>query len=222
MMNPNRLDTYELFLFDLDGLLVDTEKIHYNAWFKTFKVNEIRYGGSFEHYTERVFQNFAFFVDHVTDLNERSLDWSYLRKEAGNRVRSAMENMDKIPVMEGAMELLRYISKMGKKKVVVTNSSSDYVDMVRKKTALADFIDHWIVREDYKQPKPNPECYKLAIDLFPYKKPVIGFEDSLKGLRALQETEAFPVWVLPSSHSLRNLYKDAGYYSCDSLTALLP
>jgi len=57
-------------------------------------------------------------------------------------------------------------------------------------------IPHWITRYDYTHPKPHPECYETAIDKFAKADDrIIGFEDTVRGLRALQATRALPVLI---------------------------
>ena len=57
-------------------------------------------------------------------------------------------------------------------------------------------IDHWITREDYINPKPNPECYLRAILLYGKKGDrMVGFEDTIKGINALLQTPAKPVLI---------------------------
>ena len=38
--------------------------------------------------------------------------------------------------------------------------------MIRKKNPLLDSIPNWITSEDYTHPKPDPECYQIAIKKF--------------------------------------------------------
>lgn len=56
------------------------------------------------------------------------------------------------------------------------------------------------------KPKPDPECYLRAIALCAQPGDrIIGFEDSLRGLQALQQTSALPVLICPAHHPLIDL-----------------
>jgi len=56
-------------------------------------------------------------------------------------------------------------------------------------------------------PKPSPECYLRAIELYGNKgDKIIGFEDTIKGFKALNQTPLVPVLICESNHpQLENL-----------------
>ena len=58
--------------------------------------------------------------------------------------------------------------------------------MYREHFPLLNKLKNWITREDYELPKPNSECFKLAVKKFGENKIVIGFEDSWVGYQALK------------------------------------
>ncbi len=84
----------------------------------------------------------------------------------------------------------------------MTHSPASFVRNIRKRHLLLDTIPHWITREDYVHPKPNPACYQMAINqLARPSDEIIGFEDSPRGLDALLGTRAKPVLICPSDAS---------------------
>jgi HAD superfamily hydrolase (TIGR01509 family) len=105
-------------------------------------------------------------------------------------------NSSKIDLLPGVEKLLNELKIKNIKRCVVTNSSKSMTDMIRAKQVLLDTIPHWITREDYLKPKPNPDCYLHAISLYADKgDKIIGFEDSLRGIKSLQQTPAFSVLI---------------------------
>jgi beta-phosphoglucomutase-like phosphatase (HAD superfamily) len=65
--------------------------------------------------------------------------------------------------MKNADKFIEYIEKYSVNHVVVTNTSSENVEFFKNKLPLLNKIKNWIVREDYKNQKPNSEPYELAI-----------------------------------------------------------
>jgi beta-phosphoglucomutase-like phosphatase (HAD superfamily) len=71
--------------------------------------------------------------------------------------------------------------------VIVTNTSYNVVNHYKKCLPLLSRVNSWICKEDYTNPKPNNECYKLAVERY-YKneKYKIGFENTLNGYNAIK------------------------------------
>ena len=75
---------------------------------------------------------------------------------------------------------------------VVTNSNLAMINSIRARIPVFGSIQHWITREDYEKPKPDPECYLKAIALYGKKGDrIIGFEDSVRGLTSLEADAGF-------------------------------
>jgi HAD superfamily hydrolase (TIGR01509 family) len=92
----------------------------------------------------------------------------------------------RLEFMEGAAHLLTALDKRGAKRAVVTNSPRAHIKIVKDSLPLLRSIPVWITREDYANPKPSPEGYLKAIEyLAEFGDKIIGFEDSLKGFKAL-------------------------------------
>ncbi|MEZ5315113.1 MAG: HAD family hydrolase [Chlamydiales bacterium] len=98
--------------------------------------------------------------------------------------------------MPGVEVLLQALEKARIKRCVVTNSNRYEVELLRDSHPILQSIPYWIVREDYDQPKPSPECYEKAIQKFGKEgDQIVGFEDSPRGLEALLGTSAKGIFV---------------------------
>jgi beta-phosphoglucomutase len=86
----------------------------------------------------------------------------------------------------GAEELVDHIHKNNLNHVVVTNSSNNTVEKFKEQLPGLRKLTNWVTREDYEKPKPDPECYQLAMKKF-YKneKKILGFENTLLGKQSL-------------------------------------
>ncbi len=192
---------YQLFLFDFDGLLVNTEELHFQAYQRMCENRGYKLPWSFSRYSLAAHYHSTGLKEHIyaefPEMHAEESDWSVLYAEK----KQALENIldqGKATLMPGAGELLMALEKAKIKRAVVTNSPINQIMMIREQNPLLNTIPYWITREDYTHPKPDPECYRTAIKRL--SRPgdrVIGFEDSPRGLTALLGTDAKAILVCP-------------------------
>jgi len=199
----NWISDFQLFLFDFDGLLVDTEGLHFAAYVNAMAKRGYRLAWSFAQYSEMAHLNATAIKEGLyAEFPDLDPNWEQIyaeKKEAYFELIAA----GRLKLMPGVAPLLQALEKAGIRRCVVTHSLLDQTRLIRAKLPILDTIPKWITREDYEKPKPSPECYLRAIQL--YGQPgdrIIGFEDSVRGLQALQGTPALPVLVCPSHHPL--------------------
>ncbi len=192
---------FQLFLFDLDGLLVNTENIHYQAYIDMLKRRGFNLDWSFlkfctvAHFDDNSLKDGIYAV--FPDLFEEEPNFDVLKKEK-NMIYLDLLKSSKVDLMLGVEKLLKELKKQNIKRCVVTNSSKQMTDMIIVKQPLLKSISNWITKDDYEKPKPNPEGYLKAITLFGEKGDrIIGFEDSIRGIKALEQTPAQSVLIGP-------------------------
>jgi len=198
------LDTFELFLFDFDGLLVNTEEIHFAAYREVVLSHGFHLDWDFARYCRAAHHDATGLRDAIyaelPGLQRQMPDWdelyqqkqsAFLRLAGGGQVR----------LMPGVDLVLHRLSAAKVKTCVVTHSPDPLVAAIKAQHPILTTLGAWITREHYRQPKPDPECYRVAIERFaaPGSR-VIGFEDTPRGLKALMGTKAQPVLVCPRSH----------------------
>lgn len=200
------IEKFQLFLFDFDGLLVNTEHLHYQAYVNMLRNQGCNLDWSFSAFCEAAHLNATALREMIygqfPDLNP---NWDVLYAEK-KRCYYDLIASGKVELMPGVEPLLKALEEKGIRRCVATNSLKEQIELIRAQLKPLQTIPHWITREDYLKPKPDPECYLRAIEL--YGKPgdkIIGFEDSIRGLRALQGTSALPILICPSHHPLLEL-----------------
>lgn len=193
---------YQLFLFDFDGLLVDTETLHYKAYINMCANRGYALNWNFQRYSQAAHHKPTDLRDHIyaefPSLHRSEPDWQILYAE---KKRCFLELVEKegVPLLPGAAELLAALENAQISRCVVTHSAHSLIKKIREQNPLLDSIPHWITREDYTHPKPHSECYEIAIaKLAQPEDRVVGFEDSPRGLQALLGTRAHPILVCPS------------------------
>ncbi len=111
-----------------------------------------------------------------------------------------------LEAMPGVEKLLLALEKANKRRCVVTNSFKNQTEILKASLPVLATIPFWITREDYLQPKPSSECYQKAMALYGKKGDrIIGFEDSPRGVRALEGVPA-EIVMISSSHEVETLF----------------
>ena len=185
------INNYDLFLFDLDGTLINTEEIHYQAYLESL----IKYGYTltftFDDYCK---------ICHLDDIAmqkfvENNLNIIYEKFYQTKRSIYLTKLNESLCLINGFDIFLQELKKLNKKTCIVTHSSRDTIEFILEKLPILKTIDKIITKDDYKFRKPNPECYIKALTLFPECKNPIGFEDSCKGFLSLRDSNITTVFI---------------------------
>lgn len=192
---------YQLFLFDFDGLLVNTEELHYQAYIRMCAQRGFRLTWDFVRYSAAAHHEATGLREQIyaefPALQAQEPRWEVLYEEKKAAFMQILQE-GAIQLMPGVASLLAALEKANIPRCVVTHSPLKVVSLIRQNNPILNTIPHWITREDYEQPKPSPQCYQLAIQRLAHpQQRVIGFEDSPRGLKALLGTCARPVLVCP-------------------------
>lgn len=213
---------FQLFLFDFDGLLVNTEHLHYQAYKNTLDdlglTLTLNFGNFLElaHFNSSAWKE-AIFVNHP----ELESEWASVYKKKKESYLSLVAS-GQVELMPGAESLLKALHNANITHAVVTNSPIEQTKLIASKIPALETIPHWITREDYEKPKPSSECYLKAIELYGKKGDrIIGFEDSVRGLKALLGTPAVAVLICEKHYPLLEIALENGgthFESLDSVT----
>jgi HAD superfamily hydrolase (TIGR01509 family) len=220
----NWIHRYQLFLFDFDGLLVNTEMLHFRAYQNMCEKRGFKIQWSFEQYSEFAHHHATGLRDAIyaefPTLQKQEPDWTILYEEKKKAFLDLLKE-GAAQLMPGVHNLLQKLAEANIKRCVVTHSASPLIKTIRQQNPILNSIPYWITREDYYHPKPNPECYLTAIDRHSQEGDrIIGFEDSPRGLNALLQTKAKAVLICPTNSAYldRVLTSDLSYYP--SFTAI--
>ena len=172
------------FLIDLDGTLLDTDYLHYQAWAKVLKLSP--------EYIEKVVTTHG-----INYILEDFPDPSYLRRQ---KIKEMLQ-FEEIKPMKNLETFIHFIVENNIDHTVVTNTDRKVVEHFKQKVPILNKLNKWIVREDYEKPKPDPECYRLALgdrdDI------VFGFENSKEGLEALSKVTGNIFHIHPETDYLK-------------------
>ena len=171
-------------LIDLDGTLLDTDYLHYQAWSKVLKLSP--------EYIEKIVT-----TQGINYILEDFPDPAYLRRQ---KIKEMLQ-FEEIKPMKNVETFIRFIIENNIDHAVVTNTDRKVVEHFKQKVPILNKLKKWIVREDYEKPKPDPECYRLALG--ERIDPVIGFENSKEGREALSKVTGNIFHIHPETDYLK-------------------
>jgi len=212
---------FQLFLFDFDGLLVNTEHLHYQAYVNMLERRGYSLDWSFAQYCELAHLNSTALRDAIyTAFPDLEPNWNILYEEKKKAYLELLLS-GKIQLMPGVEPLLKELATTGIRRCVVTNSLLEQTRLIAAQLPILQTLPVWITREDYTKPKPDPEGYLRAIaECAQPGDRIIGFEDSVRGLQALQQTSALPVLISPSHYPLLDLALQGNVLHFESFAAI--
>lgn len=169
-------------VFDLDGLLVDTEPIFQEA---ARRLLERRGLALIPHVMQAMMgmparQAVPFFRQHH-QLNEPD---ELIAIEAYQLFFTIL-GQEPAPLLPGALELLDRLERRGLPKAIATSSSSTYLQRVLEPHRLLPRFDFVLTCDDVQHGKPHPEVYAKSAARFGHSSDqMLVLEDSPNGLRA--------------------------------------
>lgn len=192
-MLQNSVKEIKAALFDMDGLLIDSEKVYCDCWIQAAR--ELGY---------------AFDVERALSL--RSLDkelanalfirWfsdetAYERVKA-RRKEIMAEKIRHVPLQRkpGVRSLIQELKKRGIKAAVVTASPQKRAQMHLESVGLGDLFETIVTTETVKRGKPFPDVYLYAakrMDVLP--EDCLAFEDSPNGVKSAYEAGCHTVMI---------------------------
>ena len=148
---------FDFFLFDFDGLLVDTEALHFEAYMIMLKKRSYNLNWSFTQYCmeaqresnrlrESIYATFP-------KLYVEEPRWEVLKEEK-QKIYQDLLMGGGLSLMPGVESLLCALQQAKITSCVVTNSLRLQINLIRHKFPSLANISHWVTREEYSQPKP--------------------------------------------------------------------
>ncbi len=209
--NLKHIDEYLLFLFDMDGTLVNTEPLHAKAMNKVFH----KYNISIDITNAEALERFKGMTD-LTVLNTlcpnlSETDYKNMIIEKNIVLKNIFLNLNneekKSLTSPGIRSFISHLKKNNKKLAVVSASENEIVNDTLCAFDLIDEFDFWLGRHSTEKTKPSPDPYLLAMKMAEIgKENTIIFEDSPTGLKSAKTSGARVIEVAPFSSE--NYLKD--------------
>jgi beta-phosphoglucomutase len=176
--------TPKAFIFDLDGVIVDTAKYHYLAWRKiadqlgidfTHEHNELLKGVSRVRSLDIILE-----LGKVAASQEAKNKWLFQKNED---YLSYLVDMDAREILPGVLPILKFLKE--KNQLIALGSASKNARPILEKTGTLPYFDVVVDGNDVTNAKPDPEVFLIAAQLLQVKpEDSIVFEDSVAGIQA--------------------------------------
>lgn len=177
-------------IFDLDGVLVDAKKIHYETLNRSLSSLGTEYEISWEEHINRYD---GLKTSQKLDMLsvEKGLDRDSHKDIWKEKQRLTMEEFENLKIDEYLIKTISALSKEGYKIACCSNSIRKTVITALAKLNIIEFFDLILSNDDVKNCKPHPEIYWKAISefgLLPEETLII--EDSPYGLMAAHRSKS--------------------------------
>ncbi len=191
-------------IFDFDGVIVDTEPLHYEGFLRVMK----RYGYTmtYEHYKKNylAFQDrdcfIGIFKEMGRDFDERLIEelieekgrWFFpLLSELPIRIRGEEGSEAAILTFEGLIDFVTSASKVYRL-AVASGAQRNEVEVILRRLGIFNCFYSITTSGDYKKGKPDPEPYITAflklkeIETQLKVEECVGIEDSFFGVKSVK------------------------------------
>jgi beta-phosphoglucomutase len=172
------------FIFDLDGVIVDTAKFHYLAWKKLANGLGFDFSEKQNEMLKGVSRSKS--LDILLDIGNISLAQEQkdeLMHEKNQRYLSSVESLGTSEILPGIKDLILYLKS--KNILVALGSASKNAIPLLKSLELFEYFDAIVDGNDVTHAKPDPEVFLLAAEkLHVSPDNCVVVEDSLAGIQA--------------------------------------
>ena len=179
-------------IFDMDGVIVDTEPVHRYAYYQLFDelnitVPEEMYTSFTGFSTRNTFQILKTNFDLSQDVED-------LIQEKRNRFNDAFDTKEDLTLLDGVENLIKDLHQNGMQLIVASSASKVTIDRVFTRFNLHQYFSHIVSGEDFPQSKPHPAIFEHAASLsIAPKENCIVIEDSTNGVKAANAAGIFCV-----------------------------
>lgn len=170
-------------IFDMDGVIVDTEPVHRYAYYKQFEelnieVSEELYTSFTGNSTRNIFQK----IKDIFKLENEVEDLIQRKRSIFN---DAFDTKKDLELLDGVRNLIVDLHQNGVQLILASSASKVTIDRVFNRFELHDYFTHKVSGEDFPKSKPHPAIFEHAASLsIAPKESCIVIEDSTNGIIA--------------------------------------
>ncbi|MFV0141498.1 MULTISPECIES: HAD family hydrolase [Empedobacter] len=170
-------------IFDMDGVIVDTEPVHKYAYFEHYKELNIPVTEElFATFTGQSTKNVYQILKDKFDLKEEVNDLVLRKRTIFNE---AFDTKPDLYLIDGVESLIKDFYSNGIELILASSASKSTIDRVFNRFELNQYFTHKVSGENFPKSKPDPAIFLHAADLAKSKHAeCIVIEDSKNGVEA--------------------------------------
>lgn len=193
---------FQAVIFDFDGVILDSEPLHYEACCHVFKTLELTL-------------NYAEYVEKYLGLSDKEMfpkffsarnyhfsrdEMNVFFEEKTKQYQEIIRQCDNLPMIDSVDQYIDYISKKVPKLAICSGSTRNEilaVLMKLKQGGLQPYFNAMVTSEDVQHGKPSPEGYLLTaqrLNVSPNQCLVI--EDTPHGVEAAKAAGMYAIALL--------------------------
>ena len=213
---------FKAVVFDMDGVLVDTEKIYRRSW----KINGMSIGipeQDMDHICDRVAGgNKASNARVFKDIMGEDFDYLAFRQRT-------MELFDEyvrehgVEIKAHVADTLKYLKDKGVKIALATSTERERAEKRLESVGILEYFDTRVCGDEVTRGKPNPDIYLRACEKLGVKpSDTVGVEDSVNGVIAAHSAGLYTVMMvdLISPNDITAKNTDKVFYDMKELCSL--
>ncbi|HJS01502.1 MAG TPA: HAD family hydrolase [Flavobacterium sp.] len=170
-------------IFDMDGVIVDTEPVHRYAYYKQFEelnieVSEELYTSLTGNSTRNIFQK----LKSIFELEQEIEDLIQRKRSIFN---DAFDTKKDLELLSGVKNLIVDLHQNGVQLILASSAAKVTIERIFNRFGLHDYFTHKVSGEDFPKSKPHPAIFEHAASLsVAPKENCIIIEDSTNGIVA--------------------------------------
>lgn len=206
---------YKAVIFDMDGVIFDSERLSLACWEETAK----KFGlTGIERYCDlsRGVNEAGSAKIFYSLYGENGLTYEECRAENSRLFHSRYDG-GRLPMKKGVTELLPYLKEKGWIVGLASSTKEATVTQEIRDAGLMPYFDNLTCGDMLKKSKPEPDIFLMACEKLAVKpQEAIIIEDSHNGIRAASCAGAMPVMV-PDMMPVTEEMKELAYKICKDL-----
>jgi HAD superfamily hydrolase (TIGR01509 family) len=214
----------KLVIFDLDGVLIDSRELHYDALNEALrKVGQEFVISREEHLSTYDGLNTTRKLELLSE--QKGLDRKYFNQIWQDKQNATFDLIRKLPANNTAKYIIEELKKKGWKVGVASNSIRETIRIALNTIGILGDVDYIVSNEDVKRTKPFPEMYwKCMTALNTLPKNTIIVEDSHIGRQGAIDSGAilYPVENANDLNGIKFMDKINEFEKTQENSSLIP
>ncbi len=170
-------------IFDMDGVIIDSEPVHHYAYNQLFKqlgieISPELYASFTGNSTKNIFERLKVIYNLEDDVDT-------LVNAKRDLFNSAFDSKEDLYLLDGVENLIHDLHQNGMQMVLASSSAKVTIERIFKRFDLNQYFTHKVSGEDFPKSKPHPAIFEQAAFLAQTpRENCIVIEDSTNGIIA--------------------------------------
>lgn len=209
----------KLVIFDMDGLMFDTERVTYRAYMEVVRERELHSG--FDDFIRYLGHNAADIQAMYRELFGPEIDAQALYAQVGAKI-SDITRREGVSVKPGLYELMDALKECGIPAAVASGSDHAVIEKNLERAGLSAAYEAVLSSKEVKRGKPYPDVFLAICDRVGVSpQEALVLEDSEAGVRAAL-AGGIPVINIPDLLEIPSELKEACVAVVRDLTEVIP